>query len=232
MQTSVTTRTLVSAGIVLVATMVVATRTESQASLSGPTEAPTGFVVESNGFAQEFCARQPQLVDSRNSPMIPDDECNFLTAARRIHRSRNRRRRPRADLQCVGLRRMSLDADPRRLQPDHGEARRLLRWRRVFRAPGRIPHPGSGDPAVTPGAHVAGAHQRHDASLVSQCAGRRIRRGDRQHHPGNHREPPAGVDAWTAHPGAGAMRGTGHAPAASGGRTNRPASCRSRPTPT
>ena len=78
MQTSVTTRTLVSAGVVLIATMIVATRTESQ---SGPTEAPTGFVVASNGFAEEFCARQAQLVDSRNSPMIPADECNFETAA-------------------------------------------------------------------------------------------------------------------------------------------------------
>ena len=81
MQTSVITRTLVSAGVVLVATMIVATRTESQTSLSEPTEAPTGFVVESNGFAEEFCARQGQLVDSHNSPMIPDDECNFEAAA-------------------------------------------------------------------------------------------------------------------------------------------------------
>jgi CxxC motif-containing protein (DUF1111 family) len=77
MQTSVITRTLVSSGVVLIATMIVATRTESQ---SGPTEAPTGFVVASNGFAEEFCARQAQLVDSRNSPMIPDDECDFATA--------------------------------------------------------------------------------------------------------------------------------------------------------
>lgn len=78
MQTSVVTRALVSAGVVLIATMIVATRTESQTSF---TEAPTGFVVESNGFAEEYCARQAQLVDSRNSPMIPDDECNFETAA-------------------------------------------------------------------------------------------------------------------------------------------------------
>lgn len=81
MQTSVTTRTLVSAGVVLVATMVVATSTESQTSLSGPSEAPSGFVVASNGFAEEFCARQGQLVNSHNSPMIPDDECDFETAA-------------------------------------------------------------------------------------------------------------------------------------------------------
>jgi CxxC motif-containing protein (DUF1111 family) len=81
MQSAVITRTLVSAGVVLVGTLVVATTTESQTPLSGPTEAPTGFVVESNGFAEEFCARQPQLVDSRNSPMIPDDECNFEAAA-------------------------------------------------------------------------------------------------------------------------------------------------------
>ena len=82
MQTSVITRTLVSAGVVLVATMVVATRTESQTSLLGPTEAPTGFVVASNGFAEEFCAQTGIIWwTSPNSPMIPDDECDFETAA-------------------------------------------------------------------------------------------------------------------------------------------------------
>ena len=40
-----------------------------------PTEAPTGFT-GSNGFLAEFCANQAALVDSPNSPMIPDDECN------------------------------------------------------------------------------------------------------------------------------------------------------------
>ena len=78
MQTSVITRTLVSAGVVLVATMVVATRTESRADPI--TEAPSGFVVESNGFAEEFCANQARFVDSDNSPMIPDDECSFDVA--------------------------------------------------------------------------------------------------------------------------------------------------------
>lgn len=46
----------------------------------GPTEAPAGFDGEDNGFAAEFCARQSQLVDSPNSPMIPADECNFEAA--------------------------------------------------------------------------------------------------------------------------------------------------------
>ena len=80
MRTSVSIRTWTSVVVVFVATVVMATRSESQSSLSDPTEAPTGFTVESNGFAEEFCARQGALVDSHNSPMIPDDECSFETA--------------------------------------------------------------------------------------------------------------------------------------------------------
>jgi hypothetical protein len=44
---------------------------------TGPTNAPTGFNLESNGFAEEFCANQAALTDSPNSPMIPDAVCNF-----------------------------------------------------------------------------------------------------------------------------------------------------------
>lgn len=50
------------------------------ARAGGPTEAPTGFSVESNGFAEEFCANQDALTNSPNSPQIPDDECNFEAA--------------------------------------------------------------------------------------------------------------------------------------------------------
>ena len=46
-------------------------RVETQSA----TEAPTGFG-GSNGFLAEFCANQNNLVNSPNSPMIPDDECN------------------------------------------------------------------------------------------------------------------------------------------------------------
>ncbi len=46
----------------------------------GPTEAPAGFDGEDNGFAAEFCANQAALVNSPNSPMIPDDECNLEAA--------------------------------------------------------------------------------------------------------------------------------------------------------
>jgi CxxC motif-containing protein (DUF1111 family) len=45
------------------------------------TDAPAGFEVESNGFAEEFCARQDELTNSPNSPMIEDDECTFSLAA-------------------------------------------------------------------------------------------------------------------------------------------------------
>src|SRR5206468_3020081 len=78
MRIPVSARALISAGVVFVATLIVATNSESQLSLLGDlTEAPTGFVVASNGFAEEFCARQGDLVNSINSPMIPDTECNF-----------------------------------------------------------------------------------------------------------------------------------------------------------
>jgi CxxC motif-containing protein (DUF1111 family) len=45
-----------------------------------PQEAVTGFDGGSNGFAEEFCANQDRLVNSPNSPQIPDDECNFEAA--------------------------------------------------------------------------------------------------------------------------------------------------------
>jgi CxxC motif-containing protein (DUF1111 family) len=45
------------------------------------TEAPTGFALRSNGFAQEFCGNQTFYADtSDRSPQIPDEECNFDTA--------------------------------------------------------------------------------------------------------------------------------------------------------
>ena len=44
------------------------------------TEAPAGFDGGSNGFAEEFCRDQDQLVSSPNSPKIPADECNFEAA--------------------------------------------------------------------------------------------------------------------------------------------------------
>jgi hypothetical protein len=47
-----------------------------------PTEAPTGFDGEDNGFAAEFCARQAQLATvSSLSPAIPAGECSLDTAA-------------------------------------------------------------------------------------------------------------------------------------------------------
>jgi CxxC motif-containing protein (DUF1111 family) len=54
------------------------TRVETQ---GGVTNAPTGFDVVSNGFAEEFCANQAGLTDSPNSPTIPAGECNFDAAA-------------------------------------------------------------------------------------------------------------------------------------------------------
>jgi CxxC motif-containing protein (DUF1111 family) len=45
------------------------------------TDAPAGFDAASNGFAEEFCARQDHLTNSPNSPTIDDDECNFALSA-------------------------------------------------------------------------------------------------------------------------------------------------------
>src|SRR5215510_2012466 len=50
------------------------------AQTQAPSEAIAGFDGGDNGFAAEFCARQAQLVDSPNSPQIPDDECSLATA--------------------------------------------------------------------------------------------------------------------------------------------------------
>jgi CxxC motif-containing protein (DUF1111 family) len=47
---------------------------------AAPTEAPAGFDGGSNGFAEEFCARQNELVSSPNSPKIPASECSFEAA--------------------------------------------------------------------------------------------------------------------------------------------------------
>jgi CxxC motif-containing protein (DUF1111 family) len=54
---------------------------------SDPTEAPTGFSPQSNGFAEEFCSRQQTLVNSSNSPMIPPSQCKFSTAAEEFSES-------------------------------------------------------------------------------------------------------------------------------------------------
>ena len=50
---------------------------EGQGSI---TDAPTGFALISNGFAEEFCANQAALTNSPNSPLIPDGECDFDAA--------------------------------------------------------------------------------------------------------------------------------------------------------
>ena len=43
-------------------------------------DAPAGFEVESNGFAEQYCAQQEALSSSPNSTEIPDDECSFESA--------------------------------------------------------------------------------------------------------------------------------------------------------
>ena len=65
----------------LAAVMALPATTRSQTRI---TEAPTGFAVLSNGFAEEFCANQAVLVDSPNSPMIPDQDCSFAKGVERF----------------------------------------------------------------------------------------------------------------------------------------------------
>jgi CxxC motif-containing protein (DUF1111 family) len=85
--------------IALALVMALSTRVESQSSFGGQNafaetraggattsasvvaEAPAGFEVESNGFAEEFCAQQSAMTSSPNSPEIPSDECTFALAA-------------------------------------------------------------------------------------------------------------------------------------------------------
>jgi CxxC motif-containing protein (DUF1111 family) len=40
-------------------------------------DAPTGFELASNGFAEEYCNNQTNLAHSPNSPKIPNNLCNF-----------------------------------------------------------------------------------------------------------------------------------------------------------
>ena len=76
-------RTLLSVRIFVSATTTLAALTILAPAMwsAGAPEAPAGFGVASNGFAEEFCANQRRLTDSPNSPQIPGDECNFDAAA-------------------------------------------------------------------------------------------------------------------------------------------------------
>ena len=73
-------RRIVIVGVAAVWTLPALVGLGERAVADGPTEAPTGFSVESNGFAEEFCANQEALTNSPNSPLIPDEECNFEAA--------------------------------------------------------------------------------------------------------------------------------------------------------
>jgi CxxC motif-containing protein (DUF1111 family) len=56
------------------------TETAVTTATAAITDAPTGFEVASNGFAEEFCAQQEHLTNSPNSPEIEADECTFDSA--------------------------------------------------------------------------------------------------------------------------------------------------------
>jgi len=56
-------------------------RTGGAPSAAAIADAPTGFDVASNGFAEEFCARQQEMAKSPISPYIDASECAFSVAA-------------------------------------------------------------------------------------------------------------------------------------------------------
>jgi CxxC motif-containing protein (DUF1111 family) len=81
MQIGISLRVLCSLTlVVLAAAFLLPVTTESQSV----TEAPTGFSVVSNGFAEEFCNLQSALVSSPNSPMIPEQDCSFAAAVKKF----------------------------------------------------------------------------------------------------------------------------------------------------
>ena len=97
----------------------------------GPTEAPTGFEVASNGFAEEFCANQEELAEDPQLAGDPRRRVQLRRRRRGVHRARDGRRRAGADLQRRGLWRVP-HRQPRSLgrhQPDRREARWLLQPR-------------------------------------------------------------------------------------------------------
>src|SRR5262245_1732209 len=81
MPTVIRIRLFAATCVVAIAVMITAPGIRSQPVSTTITDAPTGFALVSNGFAEEFCAHQDQLVSSPNSPKIPADECSFDTAA-------------------------------------------------------------------------------------------------------------------------------------------------------
>jgi CxxC motif-containing protein (DUF1111 family) len=78
MRTLLSVRIFVAATTTLAALVILAPTMWSADRID---EAPAGFGVVSNGFAEEFCANQGALTNSPNSPLVPDDECNFDAAA-------------------------------------------------------------------------------------------------------------------------------------------------------
>ena len=55
-------------------------RTGAAATAAAVIDAPAGFDVASNGFAEEYCARQNHLSNTQSSPGVDDDECSFADA--------------------------------------------------------------------------------------------------------------------------------------------------------
>ena len=74
------------------------------AQTAGPTEAPTGFRVESNGFAEEFCAQPGRAHQLAELAADPGRRVQLRRRGRGVHRPRDDGRRPRPDLQRERLR--------------------------------------------------------------------------------------------------------------------------------
>ena len=192
MRTHLPLRVFLAASVMLVAFAVIAPKTGTAV---GPTDAKTGFTLVSNGFAEEYCGLNGAnqfKPGARRSPHPRSTGAN-ATSRRRSGSSPAPRPQPtvsdRSSMPTGAAR--AICADPRRHQPDHGEAGRPLRRSELHRSSGRIAAPGSRDPDHDPGAR-AGEQQRAGAARQPQHPRRRIRRGDRQQHAARHRERAAG----------------------------------------
>ena len=179
-------RAIVSAAVVFLAALSSAPGILSQ---GGPVEAPTGFDVASNGFAEEFCANQDALTNSPNSPLIPADECNFDAAAEEFTG-------PETVADGLGPIFNAAGCGECHLVPILGGGSQIMEKRAgFFTTAVFIEHPGGSliQDRATDRADLRRLRIRRDTNVVAlarehQRARRRLRRGDRQQHTAGHRQ--------------------------------------------
>ena len=159
------------------------------------TDAPTGFDVASNGFAEEFCARQDHLANSPNSPQIDDDECNFDASAEEFTG-------PETEADGVGPVFNATGCGECHIAPALGGGSQIAERRAgFFDGTTFIEHPGGSlihDRAIAPYL-LETVNESKDERLqlprVAKHLRRRLRRGRRQRHAAGHCRGAADRDA-------------------------------------